>query len=135
MNTGLAPEVELTIVTCALRFDGYNYAEVQHPGVEHPHAGLAALLRNAQVTGKFSTRSMENFAANFYLHRCFHGHGTLPAQFAPEWYDMVFYYLHLYRVPTPAIYRHASTTEWDQRPKGAAERAAAEIRFLLRRHR
>ena len=134
MNTGLTPEDELTIITCALRFDGYDYAEAHPTGADHLHSGLAALLRNAQTTGKFSTRPLENFGANFYLHRCFHGHGTLPAQFTPEWYDMVLYYLHLYRVQTPTAHRHASAPEWDQRSKGAAERAAAAIRSLLRRH-
>jgi hypothetical protein len=134
MHTGLTSEDELTIITCALRFDGYDYAEVHPTGADHPHSGLATLLLNAQATGKFSPRPLENFAANFYLHRCFHGHGTLPAQFTPEWYDIVLYYLHLYRIPTPAVHRHASASEWDQRPKGAAERAAAVIRSLLRRH-
>lgn len=135
MNTGLTPEDELTIITCALRFDGYDYAEAHYTGADHPHSGLATLLRNAQATGKFSTRPLENFGANFYLHRCFYGHGTLPAQFTPEWYDMALYYLHLYRTPTPVVHRHTSAPEWNQRPKGAAEGAAAAIRSLLRRHR
>ena len=49
-------------------------------------------------------------------------------------YDMVLYYLHLYRLPTPTVHRHELAREWDRCSKGAAERAAAEICTLLRRH-
>jgi hypothetical protein len=129
MNTGLTDEAESTISVCAHRFDGYAYAKA-HSGTE-----LLTLLNNAQLTGKFSIQPLENFAANFYLHRSFHGQGTLPTQFTPEWYDMALFYLHLYQLPTPIVLRHTSASDWDRRPKGAAERAAAEIRSLLRRHR
>jgi hypothetical protein len=133
--TGLTPEAELAISRCALRFDGYAYIDAQPLMKMHIPVTLADLLYKAQHSGRFSTNPTKNFASNFYLHRCFHGNGTLPAQFSPTWYDMVLYYLHLYRLPTPATYRHASSVDWEKRPKGTAERAAAEIRLLLRFHR
>lgn len=133
-STGLTPEAELTVINCALRFDGYAYAQASTLVAEKAQGVLPTLLGKAQSTGKFSTYPTENFAANYYLHRCFYGQGTLPTQFTQEWYDMVLYYLHLYRLPTPPAHCHASATDWDHRSKGAAERAAAEIRMLLRRH-
>ena len=134
LGTGLGNEAMLTIGTCALRFDGYAYAKAHLP---HPGSwgdNFQALVGKARATGKFSPTPLENFGANYYLHRGFHGQGSLPVRFSPEWYDMAFYYLHLYRLPTPIVYRHESADDWDQRPKGAAERAAAELRALMRRH-
>jgi hypothetical protein len=131
--TGLTAEARLTIITCALRFDGYAYVEANLPPQTSWNSAFQTLLGDAQSTGKFSPNPVENFAANFYLHRSFYGHGMLPGQFSPTWYDMALYYLHLYRLPTPAIHRHDSAGDWDRRAKGAAERAAAELRTLLRR--
>jgi hypothetical protein len=133
--TGLTPEAEATIKACALRFDGYAYAGTQVLSKARIPITLANLLENAQYSGRFSVNPVKNFAANFYLHRCFHGHGTLPEQFSPLWHDMSLYYLHLYRLPTPSTHKHSLAFEWEHRAKGTAERAAAEIRVLLRRHR
>ena len=131
---GLTDEAKATIDACALRFDGYAYAEAHLPHFENWGRVYHDLLDKARTTGKFSVNPVENFAANFYLHRGFYGQGTSPVQFSPEWYDMVLYYLHLYRLPTPTVHRHELAGEWDRRSKGAAERAAGEIRALLRRH-
>lgn len=134
-TTGLTPETEETISACAHRFDGYAYAKAHLPHQGTWGSEFHILLGKAQTTGKFSVNPLENFAANYYLHRGFHGHNVLPTQFSPTWYDMVLYYLHLYRLPTPEVHRHVSAGDWDRRPKGAAERAAAELRTLLRRPR
>ena len=131
---GLTDEAKATIDACALRFDGYAYAEAHLPDFENWGSVYHALLDKPRMTGKFSVNPVENFAANFYLHRGFYGQGTSPVQFSPEWYDMVLYYLHMYRLPTTTVQRHVLAGEWDRRSKGAAERAAAEIRTLLRRH-
>jgi hypothetical protein len=133
--TGLTNEARVTISNCALRFDGYAYVKAHLPHLGNWSSEFHALLEKAQSTGKFSVNHLENFAANYYLHRGFHGQGSLPELFSPGWYDMALYFLHLYRLPTPAVHRHASADDWDRRPRGAAERAAAEFRQLLRRHR
>ena len=52
----------------------------------------------------------------------------LPAQFSLEWHYMALYCLHLYRLHTPTIHHHVSAGDWDRRAKGAAERAATELR-------
>ena len=132
--TGLTDEGVLTIGNCALRFDGYAYAEAHLPHFENWDRVYHALLDKARTNGRFAMNPVENFAANFYLHRGFYGQKILPIQFSPEWYDMTLYYLHLYRLPTPTVHRHVLADEWDRRSKGAAERAAGEIRALLRRH-
>jgi hypothetical protein len=129
----LSDKAEHIIGLFATQFDGYAYAGTFHPLFGDAHDHLGHLLRRISTTGKFSMNPSENFAANFYLHRSFRwSAGELPGTFAPGWFDMVFFYLHLYRQPVPPDHRRDSH-EWQQRPKGAAEQAAAEIRQLLRR--
>lgn len=71
---------------------------------------------------------------NFFLHRSFHHTGWLPEAYTEHWYYMVYLYLHNYRLSAPEKYRHSSMAkEWEQRPQGSAEAAAAEIRKILMR--
>jgi len=137
MNTKLSSETELTIIQCAHRFDGYAYTKerlgTKAAVSDSEHTHLLQQLKHLQENGRLYTNPLDNMAVNFYLHRCFYHQGELPAAFSAHWFDMVFLYLHLYRMPTPSIHQHSDAHEWDQRPKGAAERAAAEIRLLLQR--
>ncbi|HEX8327999.1 MAG TPA: hypothetical protein VF629_10700 [Hymenobacter sp.] len=132
MNTNLTHETEQAILHLGHAFDGYTYAQqVWQAGEEH-HRQLEVRLNQVQTTGRFFLRAADNFAVNFYLHRLFHHGGDLPSANSPHWYTMVFFYLHLYRVPVPEAHRHLGMyPTWANRPKGSAEAAAAEIRQLL----
>ena len=135
MNTSLTPETDQTIINLAHAFDGYAYAkEAWQLAEERVHSTLAERLQQTQQTGRLAVRPADNFAINFYLHRSFHHQGWLPEARSPHWYDMLFFYLHLYRAPIPTAHQHPSMyLSWANRPKGSAEAAAAEIRQLLRR--
>lgn len=128
----LSEDAQQLIIDHALQFDGYAYANSLHVEPQASKAHLDALLNRVQSTGKFSITPAENFAANFYLHRCFYSHGYLPEKSTAMWYDMVLFYLHLYRQPVPAAFKKFSHG-WEHRSKGAAERTAAEIRLILHR--
>jgi hypothetical protein len=119
---------------CAHRFDGYAYLkEIKSREYSGPQY-LSEMQKYIERTGKLFASPIQNMATNFFLHRCFHHWGWLPSAYSPEWYQMAFFYLHLYRLPTPAKYRHDnSASQWDKREKGAAEAAAAEIRQMLMR--
>jgi hypothetical protein len=134
MSIELTRAMENAILHLAHAFDGYAYAKLALPGIEEPIVKLDVRLNKLASSGRFFLRAEENFAVNFYLHRMFHQWGDLPGARSPHWYDMVFLYLHLYRVPIATAYRHPDMFEsWDQRPKGSTEKAAAEIRQVLRR--
>jgi hypothetical protein len=134
MDTKFTYETERAIINCAHRFDGYAYYEtVKKPGVEAP-----AYLDKAQSyfnsTGKLFGSSVKNMLVNFFLHRQFHHWGWLPSAYSGHWYYMVYLYLHTYRLPTPEKYSNSSMAkDWEQRPQGTAEAAAAEIRKMLMR--
>ncbi|WP_143164265.1 hypothetical protein [Hymenobacter daecheongensis] len=131
MNTGLTSTTEQTIIEFAHAFDGYRYAEKVWLG-QHPNG--AKYLNLLRETGKLPAKAEDGLTVNFLLHRGFHHQGWLPeAQFV-DWYDMLYLYLHLYRLPIPSVYRHTALYgKWANRTKGSAEAAAAEIRQLLRR--
>jgi hypothetical protein len=135
MNTGLTPETDQTIINLAHAFDGYAYAKkAWQLAEERVQSTLAERLQQTQQTGRLAVRVADNFALNFYLHRGFHHQGWLPAVRSPHWYDMLFFYLHLYRAPIPTAHQHPSMySHWAKRPAGSAEAAAAEIRQMLRR--
>jgi len=94
---------------------------------------MAEKITHYKKSSRFYLKAEENFAMNSYLHRSFHHSGYLPEANTDRWYDMVFLYLHLYRLPVPVAHQHSLYSEWAGRPKGAAESAAAEIRLILRR--
>lgn len=134
MLTGLATETEQTIINLSHVFDGYAYAvKVWHSPEAGGLTALGQRLKQVQESGRLFLNASDNFATNFYLHRTFHHWGWLPGAKSPEWYTMLFFYLHLYRIPVPVAHRHESHAIWVSRPKGAAEAAAAEIRQLLQR--
>ena len=135
METGLTPRTDQTIINLAHAFDGYAYAkQALHTSDEGFHEILGKRMLEVKESGKLFLSASDNFATNYYLHRNFHHCGWLPGAKSPEWYIMLFFYLHLYRIPVPAAYRHASAYgEWARRPKGAAEAAATEIRQVLSR--
>lgn len=136
-DTLLTPEAQRWICCFAGTFNGYTYAEQQWGLTEQPmHQRFGELLREASSTGRLSPRTADNFAANFYQYRMFRHWGYLPAAHTPDWYNMVLYYLHLYRTPIPAGYptgEESGPHSWAARPKGAAEATAAELRRLLMR--
>jgi len=133
MDTLLTPETGQRIIECGLRFDGYKYAKATMHGRDE-HDSLNTLLQQLKGTGKLFSNEEGNLAANFYLHRQFHFTGELPSAYSPDWYLMIFLYLHLYRTKVPVKFRHSgSYTMWENREKGSAEKAATEIRRLLMR--
>lgn len=133
MNTELSQSTEQTIINLGHAFDGYAYAvKVWHSPEAGTHTVLGQHLAQVQESGRLFLNASDNFATNFYLHRTFRHWGWLPAVKTAEWYTMLFFYLHLYRVPVPVAHRHESFISWASRPKGAAEAAAAEIRAVLR---
>lgn len=134
MDSKLTHETERAIINCAHRFDGYAYYEtVKKPGVEAP-AYLDEAQRYFNSTGKLFNSPVKNMLVSFFLHRQFHHWGWLPSAYTEHWYYMVYLYLHTYRLPTPDKYiNNSMAKEWDQRPQGAAEAAAAEIRKMLMR--
>lgn len=134
MNSNLTQDTEKAITNCAHRFDGYAYYEtVKKPGVEAP-AYIAEAQRYFNSTGKLFGSPLKNMLANFILHRQFHHWGWLPEAYSNEWYYMVYLYLHTYRLSTPEKYKHSSSAiDWESRPQGSAEAAAAEIRKMLMR--
>jgi hypothetical protein len=134
METGLTTDTEHSLLSLGQVFDGYAYArEVWHCREEEVHPTLNKRLQQVQETRKLFLKPADNLATNFYLRRMFHHWGWLPAAKSPEWYTMLYFYLHLYRIPLSATQQFVSESEWLRRPKGTAEAAAAEIRFALRR--
>lgn len=133
METGLTPDTEQRLLSLGHLFDGYAYARaVWHCQEEDVHPTLKERLRHVQQTGRLFLSTTDNLATNFYLHRQFHHWGWLPAVKSPEWYTMLYFYLHLYRVPLSATQQFVNNSEWLHRPKGSAEAAAAEVRCALR---
>jgi len=134
MNTSLSLETEQTILNLGNNaFDWYSYAQKKWSGQEDIHTRMDQKLKHFKETARLSPIAEVNFAINSYLHRNFHHWGYLPEANTDYWYDMLFLYLHLYRLPVPTTHRHSSYSDWVNRPKGAAETAAAEIRQVLRR--
>lgn len=136
MNSGLTPETAQTIINFGNAFDWYAYAQKVWPGCDTGalHGKMAEKIKHLRESSRFYLKAEENFAINSYLHRSFHHSGNLPEANTDYWYDMVFLYLHLYRLPVPVAHQHALHSEWLRRPKGAAETAAAELRSVLRRN-
>jgi hypothetical protein len=135
MDTGLSDATEQAIINLAYAFDGYAYAkESWRLTEERVHSTLGERLKQIQQTGRMAVRVADNLAVNFYLHRMFHHWGYLPQASSPYWYDMLFFYLHLYRAPMPVAHQRPGMYQsWANRPKGSAEAAAAEIRQYLSR--
>ncbi|TGE21543.1 hypothetical protein E5K00_14765 [Hymenobacter aquaticus] len=132
MKSGLTSATEATIGLFALTFDGYAYTEKMW---QHRPERAAELREQLHTSGRLSAYAEENFAVNFLMHRDFYSWKHLPENLSPVWYQMLWLYLHLYRTPVPTAFRHADLyQQWQQRPKGAAEAAAAEIRMILSRH-
>lgn len=135
MNTGLSSATNQTLVSLGSAFDWHAYTQKVWPEADTVtlHAKMGEEIKDLQTSSKLRVVVERNFALNSYLHRNFHHWGYLPAAYTEWWYDMLFLYLHLYRLPVPVTYRHALYTSWVGRPKGAAEAAAAEIRQALKR--
>lgn len=125
------PTLQL-LVHHAHRFDGYAWAQTQRDWNDDGPGYLASRLYEPfQRTRRIPVDSAAALALNFYLHRSFHHSGYLPVPDQVEWTEMILLYLHTYRLPTPPKFRHISSQDWEQRPKGTAEAAASEIRSLL----
>lgn len=122
------------LIQHANRFDGYAWAKAQgDPAGGGPGYLGKHLYEPFRQTRRVPVSPDAALALNFYLHRLFYHWGHLPGTGNAEWMEMVLLYLHTYRLPTPPKLRHELAREWEQRPKGAAEAAAAEIRALLMR--
>jgi hypothetical protein len=135
MNSGLTSETTQTVINFGNAFDWYAYAQKVWPNFDTGalHGKMYEKIKYLKESSRFYTRAEENFAINSYLHRSFHHSGYLPEANTDSWFDMIFLYLHLYRLPVPAAHQHSLHSEWVKRSKGAAEAAAAEIRQVLRR--
>ena len=135
MNSGLTPDTDQTVINLAHAFDGYACTrQVWNTPEEEVHTVLGQRMMQVQQSGRLFQKAEDNFATNFYLHRTFHHWGWLLSVKSAKWYDMLFYYLHLYRLPIPEAHRHTTMHQgWARRPKGTAEAAAAEIRQTIRR--
>lgn len=133
MSSALTTEARQILILFSSVFDGYRYAEHRWQLTEAAvHPILNEKWHQVQESSCLLVRAEDNFALNFYIHRTFRHWGELPTA-GPAWYDMLFLYLHLYRLPVPVEYRRAAEyTQWINRRKGAAEAAAAEVRQLLR---
>lgn len=129
MDTLLTASTEKTLSIFAHAFDGYAYAAHRWPGQEQDaRQPLTLLLKSGQL----ASDAADNFAANFLLHRDFHSHGRLPDANTPNWYAMIFFYLHLYHLPVPELWRHPQLYRgWINLPASVGDAAAAEIRELL----
>ncbi|OGX90674.1 hypothetical protein [Hymenobacter coccineus] len=130
MDTLLTEPTEQIILAFAHALDGYAYAAHRWPGQEREaRQPLTAFLKD----GRFAPDVVDNFAANFLLHRDFYSHGHLPSANTPNWYAMAFFYLHLYHLSVPEPWRHPQLySGWAKLTTEARESAAAEIRELLR---
>jgi hypothetical protein len=136
VNTGFAATTNQALVTLGNAFDWQFYTQKAWPEADTGalHAKMGEEIAHVQTSSEFHVTVERNFALNSYLHRNFHHWGYLPAANTEWWYNMLFLYLHLYRLPVPVGYRHALYADWIARPKGAAEAAAAEIRQALKRN-
>ena len=132
--TRLTDRTSQLVIQQALRFDGYAWAKA-HGADDGGVQGFLTkrLYEPYQRTWRVPADSASAMALNFWLHRIFYGWGSLPQPGSAEWMQMVFLYLHTYRLPAPKAFGHASPTEWDSRPKGSAEQVASEIRLVLAR--
>lgn len=133
METGLTTTTDHSLTSLGHVFDGYAYArEVWQCPEAEVHPTLEKRLRHVQETGRLFVKQADNLATNFFLHRMFHHWGWLPSARSPEWYTMLYFYLHLYRFPISPTQKFVGQSDWINRPKGSAEAAAAEIRLALR---
>ncbi len=131
---GLSEPIEQLLIDQAHRFDGYAWARADgDPKGGGPNYLNERLYQPFQTTLRVPVDPAEALALNFYLHRNFHHWGNLPGPGGADWMQMVLLYLHTYRLPTPKAFRHELAASWEQRPKGSAEAAAAEIRAALTR--
>jgi hypothetical protein len=133
-DNDLANQTQKLLIVHAHRFDGYAWAKTQAGGNEGgPDYLEERLYKPFRQSRRIPTGPAAALALNYYLHRNFHHWGYLPGPSQVEWMEMVLLYLHTYRLPTPTEFRHQSAQDWERRPHGAAEAAAAEIRSLMMR--
>ena len=133
-DNDLADRTRQLLIVHAHRFDGYAWANTQAGGnAGGPEYLAERLYKPFQNSRRIPTDPAAALALNYYLHRNFYHWGYLPGPRQVEWMEMIFLYLHTYRLPTPKVFRHQSAKEWEKRPQGAAEAAAAEIRSLMMR--
>lgn len=128
----LSAETSLLIIQQAHRFDGYAWAAAQ-TGRADDHELLHGLYETFRRAFRIPAEPVAALALNFYVHRCFYHAGCRPDPGSDDWDGMVLRYLHTYRIPAAKAFRHASGKDWERRPKGSAERVAAEIRLTLAR--
>jgi hypothetical protein len=125
----LSPETEDAMITCALRFDGYGYADRR--GDDEL---LAALADRFVETLTMSEDQAENHAAFFCLQRFLFKWGgeNLPPT-SPEHVAFLLLFLHLYRAEVEPLLRLEEYWErWRVRYEERAERFAAEVRSAIR---
>lgn len=129
----LAESTEIFLINHALRVDGYAWALAQGaPDGARPKFLIERLYQPFRTTRRIPADPDAALALNFCLHRRFYHYGQLPGYGDTQWWEMCLLYLHTYRLPTPSAFRHSRfALQWEQRPKGSAEAAAAEIRSLL----
>jgi hypothetical protein len=123
-------EAGTLLIVQALRVDGYAWAR-QHAPEQDVFATLAALAQSYARDGVVPSEPVAAMALNFYLHRTYRHWGDLPRADSEEGVRMVLLYLHTYRLPTPAAFRHESARDWEQVTAEEAERVAAAIRKAL----
>lgn len=124
------------LITCALRFDGYRYAEASGlDGPEGEGPGLAALSVPLVKSLELYPNPLDNFAAFFALQRfLYKWGGEHLTAFSREHLALRFLFLDVYRLEVPDEYRVESyCDEWSRKYAADRERLAAAIRATFRR--
>ncbi len=115
-------------ITCALRFDGYKYAESK--GKE-----LAQFSRSVVKTLNFYNVQEDNFTAFFALQRfLFKWGGERNTKYSEEHIAFDLLFLHLYKLEVPSCFANQGyVSRWNRDFKDSAETTAAFVRNTFRR--
>ena len=129
------PEIEETMITCALRFDGYRYIEIQEGQPGGDGWDFTQLVRPIVEQLVLSADEAQNFAAFFALQRyLFKWGGEGLTKFSAEHLAFDFLFLHLYTKPVPREFQDEQyCLQWDRGFAAQSEAAAAFVRNSLRR--
>jgi len=125
-----APEVCDAMITCALRFRGYEYLDTLSPERQEAVAS-SRLLEELRLHESLE----DNFAAFFHLQRwLFKWGGERLDFYAKDWlaFDFLFLTLYLHDPPNKFADRDYCA-QWQRLSRMEVERIAAEVRNSFRR--
>lgn len=126
----LDSRVESTMITCALRFDGYRWLEEAWPPGANDFTPLTVPLVR---TLRLHPTAEENFAAFFALQRwLFKWGGETQSQGAADHTAFRFLFLHLHHLPTPIDFVNPEHEwQWLGIDRGMIAEHAAMVRAAL----